>query len=113
MAQQVQIEGQLQWHFREDRLTKTWIGVCDALKQTALGDSFRDLIENAIPNLIDELLTDLVASNEFDRFLHQRGWKVIGPMPTRLAQDERYKFEVPFELLAEASNGGGGARVAR
>lgn len=111
MTKQVHIDGRLEWRVFEDRQTNTWIGVCEAIGQTALGDTFNDLVHHAIRNVMDELFYDLVLTNEFESFLRHHGWRLQQPMP-QLADDERYEFDVPFYLL-EAEANGGGTRVSR
>lgn len=112
MATQVHIDANIGWRVYQDPQTQSWIGVCEALGQTALGDSFNDLVYEGIRSLMHELFTDLAQSNELEAFLGQHGWRLRGPMP-RIGQDEQYEFDVPFHLLKDAGVGGGGSRVSR
>ncbi len=42
---------------------------------------------------LDALLKDLLKSRELESFLSERGWKLMGPVPTRL---EKVRFDLPF-----------------
>jgi hypothetical protein len=42
---------------------------------------------------LDAILRDLLSSNELERFLQDRGWKISGAIPNR---QEDVRFDVPF-----------------
>jgi hypothetical protein len=44
---------------------------------------------------IDALFKELVTTHEFDRFMRDQGWSVIGPEPTP-EQIENAHFDLPF-----------------
>lgn len=105
-SQVVQVVGaQLVWKVEQDPSTRSWIGQCDAIRQTALGDSFNDLVHNSIRNLMQELFNDLLSEGELEDFLRQQGWRLIGeskPVP-----QQRYEFDVPFQLERAGGWGAG------
>lgn len=111
VTKQVHIDARLEWRVFLDPQTNTWIGVCRAIGQTALGDSFNDLVHHGIRGVLDELFIELVESHELESFLRKQGWRLHEPLPP-LGHDERYEFDVPFYLL-EGEPNGGGARVSR
>jgi hypothetical protein len=91
----VQIEGSLQWRYKKSA-EGPFVAVCDALKLTLESDSWSDLLED-MALAIDAILKEMFATNEFERFLRDRGWNVVGPIPNRLTD---VQFEVPFEIAA-------------
>jgi hypothetical protein len=42
---------------------------------------------------LDAVMRDLLKSNELPQFLHDRGWQLVGPMPS---PPEDVRFDVPF-----------------
>jgi len=47
---------------------------------------------------LDALLKDLFATKEFDRFMRENGWNVIGSIPTQ-QEAEHIRFDLPFVPL--------------
>jgi hypothetical protein len=70
-----------------------WVGVCDPLGLTVQSDTWAKLMDD-IAHTLNALLLDLFQEGELDRFLRDRGWKLVGPMPSQ--PDEAW-FDVPFE----------------
>jgi predicted RNase H-like HicB family nuclease len=107
MARQIQlvkIEAQLQWQARRAH-GGNWVAVCEPLKLTFQAESWANLMED-IALGIDAMLKDLLSTNELDRFLRDRGWNAIGPLPTQVSG---VRFDVPFHV-AQAAEGHGSQR---
>ncbi len=66
-----------------------WIGVCDILKITAMGESFDDLIEMII-EIQGDMLEDLYDCDELKTFLLERNINV--------SADQVLSGDVPFEV---------------
>ena len=101
-ATRVQLEGNLQWRYRKTA-EGPFVAVCDALKLTLEADTWSHLLED-MALAIDAILKEMFATNEFDKFLRDHGWSVVGPLPNQMTDVE---FEVPFEIIASqmAQNG--------
>lgn len=69
-----------------------WIAVSDSLKLTVQSETFNDLMED-VGLTIEAILRDLLRSNELERFLQDRGWRIAGPIPNPQAD---VRFDVPF-----------------
>jgi hypothetical protein len=69
-----------------------WVGLCEPLKLTVQAETWADLMED-IGLTLDALMRDLLESNELQRLLNDRGWKLYRPIPNR--QDE-VRFDVRF-----------------
>jgi len=89
----VRINGQVPWRCFVAR-TGEWIAVCDPLKLTLQAESWNELVED-MGSTLDALLKELLSTNDFDRFMRENGWTVIGPIPTPL-QAENIRFDLPF-----------------
>lgn len=94
-ATRVQVEGNLQWSYRKTA-EGPFLAVCDALKITLEADTWSHLLED-MALAIDAILKEMFATNEFDHFLRDHGWNVVGPLPNQMTDVE---FEVPFEIIA-------------
>jgi predicted RNase H-like HicB family nuclease len=97
---EVVIKGQVAWRAMQDRKSGAWVGVCDALRLTAQGDSPEDLA-SMIDEIMADLMLDLVRDQEFDAFLRDNGWALMQPMP-RDVPPEQLKFRVPVKIVPEA-----------
>jgi len=69
-----------------------WVAICDPLKLTLQAETWANLMED-IAFTLDAILKDLLSSNEFDKFMRDRGWTIIGSIPARR---ENMKFDLPF-----------------
>lgn len=87
----VRIEGNLAWECLRAQ-SGEWVAVCDPLKLTLQSDTFANLMED-ISLTLNDIFKDLVASNEFDRFLQDRGWRAVGSIPQA---PENVQFDMPF-----------------
>jgi len=100
MAQKlVHIQGSVVWHSYHNPKSDKWIGICDSLKLTAQGDTWNDLYE-VIRDSITGLLRELVVTQDFNRFLRDRGWKLKLPLPS-FRRPSDLEFDIPIELLQE------------
>ncbi len=97
----VRINAQLQWTIRQGS-GGAWVGICDPLKLTVQSDTWAELMED-IGLTLDAVLKDLLVSNELPRFLRDRGWQLMGSMPTHLGE-VRF-FDVPFYPVMAGVNG--------
>jgi hypothetical protein len=87
----VRIEGNLAWQCLRTQ-SGEWVAVCDPLKLTLQSDTFASLMED-ISITLNDIFKDLVASNEFDKFLRDKGWRAVGPVPQA---PENVQFDMPF-----------------
>lgn len=91
---QVLVQGQLQWEFWRTE-AGTFLAGCRPLKLTLEAERFGELLED-IELALDALLKEMFRTNDFDRFLRERGWIVQGPIPAQLND---VRFDVPFEVI--------------
>lgn len=97
----INVQATLQWVGRQTERGQ-WIAECIPLGIVIEAESL-DELHSLMGESTHLLFTDLVADNEFDQFLRERGWSAAAPPP--VAQDE-LAFRVPMELVvAAASNG--------
>lgn len=87
----IRINGQVPWRCHLSR-SGNWIAVCDPLKLTLQSDTWLELMED-MALAIDALMKEMVATHDLDRFLRDRGWTLIGPIPT---ETENVCFDIPF-----------------
>ena len=80
--------------------------MCEPLQLTVQSETWADLMED-IGHTLDALFKDLLRSNELNRFLRDRGWAPLGPVPSG---PEDVRFDVPF---FPAMMGDGQARELR
>ena len=87
----MRIDAQIPWQI--DRAEgKRWVGICDPLDLTVESETWAELMED-IALTLDAMLRDLLANDELDRFLLDRGWTANGPTVT---ETEEVRFDVPF-----------------
>jgi len=90
----IQIQANLNWQYSCAR-SGNFIAVCDPLKLTLQASTFSELLED-INISLDALFQDLLSEHELDRFLRERGWTALNPIP---AGPMNVRFDVPFELV--------------
>jgi hypothetical protein len=78
-----------------------WIGVCEPLKMTVQSSTWGELMED-FSLALNGILIDLMQTNEFDRFLRDKGWKLLGQLPAR---PKNIRFDVPFLPALMANHG--------
>ena len=66
------LSAQLAWRAWREAESQQWIGVCDALRLTALGNTWGELHQHA-DDIVDALFTDLLRTGDLDEYLKQ-GW---------------------------------------
>ncbi len=96
----VQVKANLQWTVHRGK-SGVWIGICDPLKLTVQSETWAELMED-IGLTLNDVLRDLLVSNELPQFLRDRGWQLMESLPTR--QDE-VRFDVPFFPVMAGANG--------
>jgi predicted RNase H-like HicB family nuclease len=91
MATVVRVQAKIQWQCCH-AAGGNWVGVCDPLKLTVQAETWADLMED-IGLTLDAVMKDLLTSNELPKFLVDRGWTLLGPIPNTR---EDVRFDVPF-----------------
>jgi hypothetical protein len=80
-----------------DQASGKYVGVCDALKLVAEGQTFVEMITD-MNAAIQDLFRVLVEDGELDEFFRRAGWqKMIPIVPQRVSVDE-LQFDVPFNI---------------
>ena len=96
----IQVQAALQWAGKQTERGR-WIAECVPLGISIEADSL-DELHSLMAESTHLLFRDLVADNEFDQFLRERGWTA----PVTHPAAEEMDFRVPMELVvAAASNG--------
>ena len=88
----VQVEANLVWLVARDPDDGHWLGVCQAINATAMGDTWGDF-QQCAEESIQLLFEDLFRSGELEAFLRRNGWSTTSPLP---APGTRVRFDVPF-----------------
>lgn len=96
-VRRVNIEAIVQWRHRRSPTSSRYIAICDELNLCLEADSEEEL-RSLIPEAMHLLMVDLLADNEIDQYLREKGWQAIN-LPARL--EGNVEFNVPFELIAE------------
>ena len=96
----LRIQANLRWDVTQGK-GGAWVGICQPLQLTVQAETWIELMET-IGETLDAVLKDLLASNELPRFLKDRGWQAMGPMPNR---PEDVRFDVPFFPAMMGANG--------
>lgn len=79
----------------------SWVAACDPLKITLQSETWAELMED-IALALDAMLNEMLKSNELERFLKDRGWKLVGTVPNR---PRKVRFDVPFIPAVVSGNG--------
>jgi hypothetical protein len=74
----------------------TLVGICDALGLTVEANDEAEL-RSMIPEAQHFLMVDLLEDGELPKFLHDRGWRAMGPLPPHVPEGG-VKFDVPFRV---------------
>jgi hypothetical protein len=96
----IELESRLAWRARRSPTSDRWIGECPELNLVIEADSESEL-RSLIPESIHLLFSDLLADDELDQFLRERGWRAHH-MPSPTERDD-VRFDVPWELIAESA----------
>ncbi len=103
MVKIVGIEAMIQWTAAKSAHCERWVAECSELEISVEGDTL-DEVYSLIPEASHALLVDLLADDELDAFLKQRGWEATG-IPTDQGGDD-IEFSVPWNLVAQGAVGG-------
>jgi len=91
--QVVSIQANLAWQAVRDPKSKFWIAICEPLKLTVQGETWRDLLES-ISDTLDLLVRELRHTGDLERFLGEHGWKLTAvPKPSA-----NVRFDIPFKV---------------
>ncbi len=104
MSEVLTLNANVTWLFYKDRQSGNWIGVCEALNLTALGETTQDL-NQAIFEAMDALFRDLLIEDELERYLYRRNWQLNGKFPVDPTADD-VRFDIPIELIANGAHAG-------
>lgn len=96
-VRRVNIQAIVQWRHRRSPTSSRYIAICDELNLCLEADS-EDELRSLIPEAMHLLMVDLLADNEIDQYLREKGWQAMN-LPARL--EGNVEFDVPFELIAE------------
>jgi hypothetical protein len=78
-----------------------WVAACDPLKLTVQSDTWAELMED-IGLTLNAMMCDLLQTNELDRFLRDRGWRLVEAVPDNPAN---VRFDLPFIPQMDGANG--------
>lgn len=98
----INVEATLQWIAKRGDRTDRLIAVCDPLGLAVEAESEEEL-QSLMQESLHLLFTDLIADNEFDQFLSEKGWS---SNRTPDLTDEEVHFQVPMELVMLAGRNG-------
>lgn len=96
----VKVRGKLEWRTSRSATSQRWIGVCDPMNLTMEADSLDELF-SVIGETMQLVLADLLADDELDEYLRERGWTAGNLPQSRDVSDIR--FDVPWQLVAESA----------
>src|SRR5437868_4715631 len=103
MKHVVPIQGQVQWVFRQDPVSRRFIAVCDPLGLTVEGDTYGEMVDY-LQDAVSLVLGSMHKSGDFDQFLRDRGWSLVPGRVASPADLDDAQFDVPFELLSKQSH---------
>ena len=87
--QVVRVEANVEWVAVED--SGYWVGICEPLGLTLQAETYAELMED-IGLALDALFKELIATDDFERFLHTHGWTVHGDY------EGVEHFDVPYDV---------------
>ena len=90
------IEAEIAW--RAIRDDSGWVGICDALKLTAQGETWSDLNET-IDDIQQDLFVSLLAEGSLADFLQANGWTPTKPLPP--SKTEGVVFDMPARVVPQ------------
>lgn len=96
----IRINGQVRCNILRAR-GGNWVAICDPLKLTLQANTWANLMED-IAFTIDAILKDLLSSNELNKFLRDKGWRLIGRIPDSRSD---MRFDLPFIPAIKNSHG--------
>jgi hypothetical protein len=87
----------LRWRIGRDRSSQEWVGHCDALRLTAEGATFGELLVD-MNGVMQDLFRFLSEEGTLSAFLSQIGWRSRNVAIPVKAEGEELKFDVPFDI---------------
>lgn len=103
------INSQVQFKINEPLLWKAfkgasgvWIAVCDALRLTIEGDTWRELQDTAA-EAAELLFEDLLEDGELEPLLERLGWEPINPLPEDYTSDVVFDIPLTYTLTDEGT----------
>lgn len=70
----IRVDGKMPCNFLQTK-NGNWVAICDPLKLTIQSDTWANLMED-IAFTLDAIFRDLLSSNELNKFLKDKGWKL-------------------------------------
>lgn len=95
----IRIDGEVSW-----RVTRTknnyWVAICDAMKLTVQGTTWAEL-QDIIDDTLTSILETLLREGQFERFLMDRGWHAVSPVPRADQVPDGVIFDLPWTTVRE------------
>jgi hypothetical protein len=92
----VRVDTQLLWQIARDPKSDRWVAVCPMLSITAEAETWERLA-SMLAEEVNELMLDLFEEGELPKFLQERGWQPMMPIPVSMPR-EGLRFDVPMEM---------------
>lgn len=92
MKTKVQIQGSLVWRCGRTK-RGNYIAMCDPIGQTVQADNYRELLET-MDEALNSTFNELFSTGDLPKFLKERGWTLMSPVPTK----KNIRFEMPFDV---------------
>lgn len=93
------VNAQVSWRARRDPASDRWVGICDALRLTAEGETWDELL-SVSSEILSALLTDLLEEGELDRFLTDMKWQPKIRIPKHIPKGG-ILWDVPIEVMQD------------
>jgi hypothetical protein len=77
MPSTIRVDGEFRWLIYRRAPGSRWIGVCDPLSLAVEADTLDELY-SVMAEGTDLLMRDLLADNEIEQYIKERGWKISG-----------------------------------
>lgn len=94
----IRVKGTISWRAQRDAETQAWVGVCDSLRLTAMGETW-DELTSAIHEIQEDLFADLRREGELARFIRDHGWTPDDESAAAGATDEDVTLDVPTAVI--------------
>lgn len=107
----IRLDTQIIWSASRDPETDGWVGVCEALKVTAYGDTW-DELSASVADIQESLFTELLQEGTLDAFLRELGWQPVVPIPAAVSDREPVQFDIPTQILTVPNNNNNNPRAA-
>ena len=97
----VRLEGRVPWRSYIDPESQRWIATCAPLALTVEGETYSDLMES-ISETLDMALRDLFETGDLNKFLTERGWTPVTPIP---GKSHDVRFDIPWKVIEQSAHG--------